>query len=97
MNATIVISPRAAQQIDAVDSEIAANSPQRADEFLRVLNARIEQLSLFPESGLVYRDNIRRLLLLHFPFSLFYTFDTNRRIVAIIALFPDRSDPRTWR
>ena len=75
MSAFVIISPRAQQQIDAIDSAIQSRLPGRADEFLSVVNAKIEQLAQFPESGSVHRGNIRRLLLLRFPFSLFTIFD----------------------
>lgn len=94
MNASIIISPHAQ---DTIDSEIEERSPQRADEFLSVVNAKIEQLAQFPESGSVHRGQIRRLLLLRFPYSLFTVFDASQNTVTILACFPDRSDPRTWR
>jgi len=96
MNASVSITLRAQNHIDAIDSEISALSPQRADEFLRVLNEKIEQLAAFPESGVMHRGYIRRLLLLRFPYSLFYVFDAEQNSVTIIAVFSDRSDPRTW-
>jgi len=97
MNASVNLTSRAQNHIDAIDSEIETRSPRRADEFLNVVNTKIEQLAQFPKSGAVHRGNIRRLLLLRFPYSLFYTFDATQNAVTIIACFHDRSDPRTWR
>ncbi len=75
MSAFVIISPRAQQQINDIDSDIQSRSPQRADEFLSVVNAKIEQLAQCPESGSIHRGQIRRLLLLRFPYSLFTVFD----------------------
>lgn len=97
MSAFVIISPRAQQQINDIDSDIQSRSPQRADEFLSVVNTKIEQLAQFPESGSIHRGNIRRLLLLRFPYSLFSVFDASRNTVTLLACFPDRSNPQTWR
>lgn len=97
MSAFVIISSRAQKQIEDIDSEVQSRSQERADEFLEILNAKVEQLSQFPESGAIYRGKIRRLLLIRFSYSLFYIFDVGQNTVTIISCFHDRSDPQTWR
>ena len=96
MSAFVIISPRAQKQIEDIDSEIQSRSQERADEFLEVLNAKVEQLCQFPQSGAVHRGKVRRLLLLRFPYSLFYVFNDAQNTVSIISCFHDQSDPETW-
>jgi len=96
MSAFVAFSARAEKQIENIALDLADHSSKLAREFVNAVDAKIEQLAQFPESGAVYEDEVRRLLLLRSPFSLFTIFDALQNAVTIIGCFHDRSDPQSW-
>lgn len=61
--------------------------------FLRHLETAFDQLRRFPESGARFHRAYRRLLVPHFPFSVFYTVES--RGVVIAGVIDTRRDPET--
>jgi len=97
MSAKIVFSRRAKAQIQNLAGDLADQSSQAAREFLDALDIKAEQLAQFPESGQVWEDDVRRMLLRRVPYSVFSIFDDTRGVVTIIACYHDKSDPTSWR
>ena len=97
MNTTVVFTRRAKAQIRTITRDLAGRSPQGLQRFLDAVDVRSEQLAQFPESGRVWREDVRRLLLLRAPYSLFSIFDDTQNVVTIIACYHDQSDPANWR
>jgi len=95
MSAKIVFSRRAKAQIQNL-AGVANQSPKAAREFLDALDVKAEQLAQFPESGQVWEDDVRRMLLRRVPYSVFSIFDDKRGVVTIIACYHDKSDPQGW-
>ena len=97
MSAFVAFSARAEKQIENITLDLAERSPNAAREFVNAVDSKVEQLAQFPESGAIYEDDVRRLLLLRSPFSLFTVFDAAQNTVTILGCFHDRSDPQSWR
>lgn len=97
MSASVVFSARAEKQVENIALNLAEQSRKAALEFVKAVDGKVAQLEQFPESGVIYEDDVRRLLLRPTPFSLFYIFDDAQNTATIIACFHDRSDPGNWR
>ncbi len=63
----------------------------RGTLFLRHLDAAFGQLRNFPESGPIVHGNYRRLLVLGYPYGIFYVVEP--RGVVISAVMDNRQDP----
>lgn len=63
--------------------------------FQRSLDAAVETLGTFPESGQSYLHGTRRMPLQSVPYSLIYRIETNR--VFIIAVAHAKQRPGYWR
>jgi plasmid stabilization system protein ParE len=97
MSASVVFSARAEKQVESIALNLADQSRKVAREFVKAVDVKVEQLAQFPESGVVYEEEVRRLFLRPQPFSLFYVFDDLQNTVTIVACFHHRSDPGSWR
>ncbi|RYX84169.1 type II toxin-antitoxin system RelE/ParE family toxin [bacterium] len=85
------------KQVENIALNLAEQSRNAALEFVKAVDVKVAQLEQFPESGVIYEDDVRRLLLRPAPFSLFYIFDDSQNTATIIACFHDRSGPGNWR
>ncbi len=97
MSATVLFLRRAEKQIEDITQELAERSSNSVRDFWDAVDVKVEQLAQFPESGVMWADDVRRLVLRRAPYSLFSVFDAARNTVTIIACYHDRSDPTSWR
>jgi len=71
MEYLVKIMPQAEQELEDIAYFIALDNPVRAETFVRELVKSFNStLSVFPESGTVYRGNIRKLT--HKGYTAFY-------------------------
>ncbi len=63
--------------------------------FMAAVQAAIDHVAAFPQSGRVMLDDIRRTLVLKFPYALFYREEAGRIIV--ISVFHTSRDPAIWQ
>ena len=96
MNATVVISVRADKHLSNIAQTLADRSRRSAREFLNEVEARIEQLAEFPESGAVYDEEVRRVFVRGGLYSLLYLFEDTQNVVTVVGCFDNRSDEASW-
>jgi plasmid stabilization system protein ParE len=65
------------------------------EEFLRCVEAVVEQISRFPEAFATVHRNIRRGLTRRFPYGVFYIVEGEQAVV--LAVFHGSRNPRVWR
>lgn len=73
----------------------AARSPDLAARFLLVLDETLQRIRRSPERCLLIYPPLRRSLLVHFPYAVFYRVYPDR--IAVVAVVHARRDPRRWR
>jgi toxin ParE1/3/4 len=66
-----------------------------AEEFLRSLDASLDLIRRLPESHPMVHRQVRRALLQHFPYGIFYVLEGNT--VTVLACFHASRDPRGWK
>ncbi|HPO17110.1 MAG TPA: type II toxin-antitoxin system RelE/ParE family toxin [Candidatus Hydrogenedentes bacterium] len=62
--------------------------------FLGEVERTTEAISANPRAGAIFRRNIRRRLLPHFPFSLLYSISNEE--ILVVAVMDLRRDPEYW-
>jgi toxin ParE1/3/4 len=65
------------------------------DAFLQAIDDCIEALAEHPKSYEVIHKNIRRALLPHFPYALFFIIEDE--FVIVVACFHVRRNPTSWK
>lgn len=73
----------------------AARSPDLAARFLLALDKALQRIRRSPESCLLIYPPLRRSLLVHFPYAVFYRMHPDR--IVVVAVIHARRDPRRWR
>jgi plasmid stabilization system protein ParE len=73
----------------------AARSPDLAARFLLALDETFQRVRRSPESCLLIHPPLRRSLLVHFPYAVFYRVYPDR--IAVVAVIHARRDPRRRR
>jgi len=64
-------------------------------DFLNDVQKAVDRLRDYPYSGESIDSDLRRALLLRFPFSLIYNIDEN--VIVIVAVAHDSREPEYWR
>jgi plasmid stabilization system protein ParE len=70
-------------------------APGLGAEFLRTVNAAIASIHRQPRAYPITCENIRRVVLRRFPYSIFYT-ATDQEIL-IVACIHGKRDPKRWQ
>jgi len=63
--------------------------------FLAAVQAALDHIAAFPQSGRVMLDDIRRVLVLKYPYVIFYR-EVGGRIL-VISVFHTSRDPAIWQ
>jgi toxin ParE1/3/4 len=63
--------------------------------FILCVEAAFEQIRRTPEVGTQVAPDVRRVVVRHFPYGVFYRI--NRDQIAILAVYHSKRDPRGWR
>ncbi len=64
-------------------------------EFLRCVEACIQSIARSPKIYQKVHKNIRRALVLRFPYGIFFFEEANH--IRVVAVFHARRDPATWQ
>jgi toxin ParE1/3/4 len=78
---SIEFFPEAEQELDEAFDFYKQHSSGLASTFLLEVSKTIARLEVFPASGAVVRNNIRRALVHHFPYGVFYCIDGERILI----------------
>jgi len=89
----IVLFRRAREDFKRIWSYIASDSPAAADRTLMAIDAKIERLRSFPESGNA-RDDIRpnARMIVHGSYLVLYEYDLTTKTVEIVTVVEDMRD-----
>jgi plasmid stabilization system protein ParE len=63
--------------------------------FVAAVQAAFDLIAAFPQSGRVMLDDIRRVLVLKYPYAIFYREEAGRIIVT--SVFHTSRDPAIWQ
>jgi len=63
--------------------------------FMAAVQAAIDHVAAFPQSGRVMLDDIRRKLVLKYPYAIFYREEAGR--IIITSVFHTSRDPAIWQ
>jgi len=85
-NYTIKYSFESENDLDGIYDYIAIDNPKRALEFVLEIKKLIEQLSSFPETGRLNKDNGLKYLTKE-PYFVYYTVDHATKLVYILTVY----------
>jgi plasmid stabilization system protein ParE len=88
------LSPAEEEMTEAALFYEAASNGLGSD-FLNDVQKAVDRLRDYPYSGESIDSDLRRALLLRFPFSLIYNIDEN--VIVIVAVAHDSREPEYWR
>ncbi len=94
-NLSILLDPRAEEDIDTASQWYAKENTELALEFLDAIDAAVEFITQFPQAYPEVAPGIRRVLTKKFPFCIYYKVGNNR--LTIVALLHIRRKPDIWR
>ncbi|MAS91655.1 MAG: hypothetical protein CMO55_00540 [Verrucomicrobiales bacterium] len=77
------------------DSEFQLLYERFGNSFYQTVDTVLEQLRNHPESGPIFEEPVRRILIPSSPFGLFYAIHGSR--IAVVALLDLRQDPKAIR
>ena len=95
MTALVEFTPEAEADISEAYSWYRNRGLGLGEEFLRSLDACLDEVARFPDSNPVVHHSLRRALIRRFPYCVFYLIQPTR--VVVIGIFHARRDPRAWR
>lgn len=87
--------PGAREELIAAARFYRNESPDLGQTFVAEVRASVERIVEFPDSGSPGPDEVRRVHLARFPFSLVYRTDAG--VVEIVAAAHQRRRPDYWR
>ena len=91
MKFKVDIMPQAKLELVDIAAFIAMDNPTKADEFIdSLVSYFLETLSMFPESGIIYKRQIRKLS--YRGYTAFYLINMQRNLVEILHIV-DLSKP----
>jgi plasmid stabilization system protein ParE len=95
MNYRLIVKPEAESDIDEAKRWYRRQRKRLAAEFVEEVGKVLVQLQRMPKMhGMSYKD-VRRALVVRFPYSVFYR--VVRRQVRILAVMHQRRDPAAWQ
>lgn len=90
-----VFTPEAGEDVAEAYRWYEEREPGFGEEFLRSMEACVENLRRHPALYPVVSGEFRRALLRRFPYEVFYEVTADR--VTVYAVFHGAQDPRKWR
>ncbi|MFO0863971.1 MAG: type II toxin-antitoxin system RelE/ParE family toxin [Gemmataceae bacterium] len=63
--------------------------------FVQSIEQGLDTIRQFPRIGKEMNRDVRRLVLRHFPYAIFYR--VSEQHIAVLAVYHSRRDPRGWR
>ena len=91
MNYQVEIMPQAQLELLEVAEFIALDNPYKANEFFeQIIKYISETLSLFPKSGMVYKNKVRKLA--YKNLTVFYSINETKQLIEVLHII-DLSKP----
>ena len=87
--------PEAREELAAATRSYQEGSPQVASAFVAEVRSALDRVVAFPESGIPSSDDIRKVFLTRFPFTVVYRGKAGQ--LEIIAVMHQRRRPGYWR
>ncbi len=99
MRRRLRIRPEARADIAQASNFFHAQSPEREQRFLDVLDAALDYIEDFPLANAVRFDDVRRAAIRGFAYALLYTVteENDEQEILVTDCIHERSDPQTWR
>ncbi len=83
--AEIILLARAENDLLRLYANFESLAPERGEQFAREIERVLGLLSLWPRLGRKIRQDYRRLMMSHFPYSLIYMVEGRRVMIHTIA------------
>jgi addiction module RelE/StbE family toxin len=94
MSLSVIFRPQAKADLEKIHQWYESQQPGLGEEFLRILEGKLEIVREHPQSSVIIYKNVRRIILAKFPYLVFYTI-TGSQIVVLAILHAFR-DPANW-
>ena len=91
----VIFRPEAEEELFAAYRWYEEKHAGLGEEFLRCVEAVVEQISRFPEGNAFVHREIRRGLTRRFPYGVFYIVEDEKAVV--LAVFHASRNPPAWR
>ncbi|NJK43887.1 MAG: type II toxin-antitoxin system RelE/ParE family toxin [Pleurocapsa sp. SU_196_0] len=95
MTVWVSIRREALEDIEHAQMYFAGINADLENRFRLEIERTVEQLQTFPESHQKILGDVRRVLLRHFYYALYYTIQIDA--IEIIAVLDTRRDPSRWQ
>jgi plasmid stabilization system protein ParE len=95
MTPRFVFRPAAREDLLAARTWYDAQQPGLGEDFARSIDGALARIGTHPQACPVVRGEVRRAVLLDFPYAMFYRPQADR--IEVIAVFHHRRDPRLWQ
>lgn len=95
MGVELVIAPEAEQDLDEAYAGYEKQRVGLGEEFLSSVDACIEFICRFLESGQIVHKEYRRALVRRFPYGVFFDYDGKR--LTVYCVMHTARDPNKWR
>ena len=92
--ATLIVRARARADIDEAFEWYRARSPGAASDFLDAIDHALTHIAAAPERFPVVRGRLRRLLLVGFPYAVYYK--VFPRTISVVGVIHGHRHPDTW-
>lgn len=96
MTYSIVIDPRAIQDIQKAIDYYDEKQPRLGEKFENALNKHLITLEKNPFFQIRY-DNVHCLPVKKFPYMVHFTVDEKNMLVTVRAVFHTSTDPKNWK
>lgn len=95
MTPRFVFRPAAREELLEARSWYDAQQPGLGDAFARAIDGAIGRIGAYPQAYPIVRGEVRRAVLLDFPYAILYRSRADR--IEVIAVFHHRRDPQVWQ
>lgn len=73
----------------------SAQSPDLGEAFVEAVHRGFSRITEYPEGSPLLYKKVRRLVVLGFPYAVFYVYERKR--IRVLAVMHWRRDPRDWQ
>jgi plasmid stabilization system protein ParE len=95
MNLPLIVTPEAEQDLAEAKVWYDGQRPGLGQEFILCVEEALDRIRLIPEGTSEVFPGVRRVVLRRFPYGVFYCVDPD--LIAVIAVYHSRRDPRGWQ
>lgn len=93
---TLILTSQAEKDLDDAYDWYEAQNSGLGKEFARCVDVKITSLLRAPKQHqVVYKSNIRRVLVNRFPFSIYYV--ELKDVISVFAILHQHRNPKAWK